>query len=161
MKEKIKFADQTSFTKGAVFVEKRYVIELPNDHTLQDCLRPDYWKTVTEKISRLAVITVLGGADDLDVDLRCIDKGNSFAIMRVIRMMTANDESSPELQVGQRRVEYRPGFEWCVIGHDNGILRHNFASQILAQECLRKLSIPEQKPAEENTEDLDLAELPA
>lgn len=142
MNKKIKFADAAAFTKGASFVEKRYVIELPRDHTLQDCLRPDYWKPVATQIPRLSVITVIGGADDLDVDFRCIDRGTSFCIMRVIRMMTSTDEAAPELQIGERRIEYRPGFEWCLIGHDNGILRHNFATQELAQSALRQMGVP-------------------
>lgn len=147
MEQKIKFADPTEFNRGAVFVEKRYVVRLPNDHTLTDVMRPDYWKPVAAQIPPLSVVTVLGGADGLDIDLRCVDRGGGFCIMRIIRMMTSVDESAPELAYGERRVEYRPGFGWTVIGHDNGILRHGFATQALANECLRTLQAPARKEA--------------
>ncbi len=140
MESKVKFADPSAFVKEAVYVEKRYVVQLPNSHTLQDCLRPDYWKPVASRISPLSVVTVLGGADDLDVDLRCVDRGGSFCIMRVIRMMTPPQEAIANLKIGKRCVEYRPGFEWCVIGSDGGILKYNFATQAIAQEHLKGMA---------------------
>lgn len=123
------YVDPKQFTKSAAFVEQKFVYELPEFTTMEDVIRPDYWKPVSDRIKRLAIVTCIGGADGIDIDLRCIGVGNGYCVMRVIRMAPTDSEFEDEVRAGERRVEYRPGHQWCIIGADNGILKDHFETR--------------------------------
>jgi hypothetical protein len=139
---KVHYADQRQFTKSEVFLVKRYLLELPNDQGLEDIMRPDYWRHVAEQIKRLSVVTVVGGKDDLDVDLRCMASGTGYCMMRVIRS-APREALIDTVAEGKRRVEYKPSFKWAIIGHDGGILFPGYDTRDDAQRALDALETEE------------------
>lgn len=125
-----KVADTRQFNRGgAAFVEQKFVYELPDDVGISDVLRPEYWRPVSDKITRLAIVTCIGGADNIDVDLRCMGVAQGYCVMRLIRT-TPELLFDDDLAISQsRRVEYRPGLKWCVVDKDNSIMESGFASR--------------------------------
>jgi hypothetical protein len=134
----ITYADQKQFARGAQFLEQRYLVEIPNNQGLEDVLRPDYWRTVSDIITRNAVVTVINEANGIDIDLRCTAKGHGYCMMKVIRV-APNEEAIEESSEAQRCIEYRPGFKWCVIGTDKGILESNFETREKAHLRLEEI----------------------
>lgn len=120
-----KYADVKQFNRIASFVEERFIYELPEEVGLSDVMSPHFWRSVSDKIKRLSVVTCIGGKDDLDVDLRCIGSGQGYCVMRMIRS-AVNDEGYEELPPsGERHVEYRPALNWCVIDVDGSVIESN------------------------------------
>lgn len=135
------YVDAKQFTKGAVFVQQSFIYEMPSNVSLADIMRPDYWKPVSDTIKRLAIITCIGGVDNIDVDLRCIGVGKGYCVMRLIRT-APSDESVIEVTVPtESRVEYLPGHQWCVIGEDDEVITDGYESRSDAMSALATLGI--------------------
>lgn len=129
-------ADTKQFSRGAQFVEQKFVYELPDSHTLSDVLRPEYWRPVSEKIIRLSVVTCIGGADSIDIDLRCMGSAQGYCVMRIIREAPGMTDATANTECAERHVEYRPGQQWCVIEADGSVLKSGIKVRAEALESL-------------------------
>lgn len=137
----VHYADHRQLAREASHIEKRFILEIPNEHSLADVLRPDYWKNVSANIKRLSVVTVIGGKDNIDVDLRCVSVGHGYCMMKVIRQApTAETAVQSETVLGAPHIDYIPGYKWCIIDRDESILKENFGTRESAQGELDKLS---------------------
>lgn len=125
-----KYADSKAFTPNAAQVEQRSFLELSYDIGMEDILRPDFWRPISGQISKHGIVTVIGGCDNVDADLRCVDSGNGYCIMRVIRQAAAPELSRDTHTAAEgRRVEYRPTHGWCAIDDDNTIIKSNLPNR--------------------------------
>lgn len=122
-----KYADSKAFTPNSAHIEQRSFLELPYDVGIEDILRPDFWRPIAGQISKHAIVTAVGGRGDIDVDLRCIDSGNGYCIMRIIRRAeTAKLPRDVHVTSGERRVEYKPTRLWCIIDVDDTVIAQDF-----------------------------------
>jgi hypothetical protein len=128
--------DAKQFLKSAVHVEPRFVYELPETHTYEDITAPEYWRSVAEKLPRLTVVTCLGGADNLDIDLRCLGSSQGYCVMRVIREMPATKSGASTPEAAEPRVEYRPGSKWCAVDRLGAVIKGGLSSRSEAEEAL-------------------------
>lgn len=135
---KVKYAEQKQFTKTAEYVYSHYILELTHDIGLEDLMRPDFWKNVASKLKRLSIVTCIGGKDRLDVDLRVMDSGPGYCMMKVIRTAPQQNEIVETLE-SDRHVGFLPGRGWCVLGKDGGLLMEGLSNREEASERLEEM----------------------
>ena len=124
------------FNQTANFVSQHFVIELAADVGLDDILIPDFWKSASSKLHRLDVVTLLGGRDGLDIDIRIVAVGLGYCVARVIREMPKIADVAA-LDEGDQadRTAYIPGKKWAAY-HGGDLVSSGHSSRADAEAAL-------------------------
>lgn len=84
----MKMLPAQAFRNDASYARPYFHTEVDNDCTLDDLLRPAFWGHhvgTTGTLKKNALIDVVRADGTLDVQLRCVEVGPGFAVMRVLR----------------------------------------------------------------------------
>lgn len=84
----MKMLPAQAFRNTAEYARPYFHTEVDNDCTLDDLLRPAFWGNhvgTSGTLKKNALIDVVRADSTLDVQLRCVEVGPGFAVMRVLR----------------------------------------------------------------------------
>lgn len=99
-----------------------FVHEVAHGVTIEDVLRPGYWKTVWRQLARArhTMVTVIAIDGTWEADLRVVATGDGFARTRAIRVWQAEDVTDGTLPKGWQ-TEFVGG-AWRVRNSDGEVI---------------------------------------
>jgi hypothetical protein len=82
----VKVLSASALNATADFTRDSYHVEVNNDVTLDDILRPAFWAHHMRKLKKNALIDIVRADGSLDVQVRVTDVGLGFATVRPLRV---------------------------------------------------------------------------